>query len=182
MCQPVTLCIASLQESIDFLTGQGRIVYYGFQISLYAAYRSFQFVGDILCQLFFRSACSFSWVMSLMEISKLSSWKIMHSTAKIRPFLSMFNDIRFSSLPILRSLFFVMKRVMGCNSGMEKISSVELRFLSEIRLAYCVNRLFTRISSLRWLNTPKPSCEIWRWVISFSRSIYKSSFAWCRRL
>ena len=54
MCQPVTLCIASLQKSIDFLTGQGRVVYYGFQISLYAAYRGFQFVGNVLCQLFFQ--------------------------------------------------------------------------------------------------------------------------------
>ena len=54
MCQPVTLCIASLQKSIDFLTGQGRVVYYGFQISLYAAYRGFQFVGNVLCQLFFK--------------------------------------------------------------------------------------------------------------------------------
>ena len=66
MCQPVTLCIASLQESIDFLTGQGRIVYYGFQISLYAAYRSFQFVGDILCQLFFQK-CLFLFLSDVID-------------------------------------------------------------------------------------------------------------------
>ena len=100
----------------------------------------------------------------------------MHSTAKIRPFLSMFNDIRFSSLPILRSLFFGNETGDGRQSRDGEHPSVELRFLSEIRLAYCVNRLFTRISSLRWLNTPKPSCEIWRWVISFSRLIYRIFF------
>ena len=31
--------------------------------------------------------------------------------------------------------------------------------------------LLTRISFLSFVNTPSPSCEIWRWVINFSRSM-----------
>lgn len=131
---------------------------------------------------FFRSVCFFFWVMLLMEILKLLFWKIMYFMVKICLFLFMFNDICFFFLLILCFLFFVMKWVMGCNLGMEKIFFVEFRFLFEIRLVYCVNRLFIRIFFLWWLNMFKFLCEIWRWVISFLCLIYKFFFVWCRCL
>ena len=119
----------------------------------------------------FRRICSSSWVTSLMDISKLKSWNIIHSTI----------DIRFSSLPG-RLGALLMKSVIFWNSLIENISSVVCRLESEIRLLYCVNRLLTRISFLSLLNTPNPSCEVCKWVINFSRSMYSASLVSRSRL
>ena len=116
--------------------------------------------------------CSSSWVTSLMEISKLASWKMIHSTINVRPFLLMVTDIRFSPFPLERSCWFLLiKWIISFSSLMAKTSSVVSRLESEIRLLYWVKRLLTRISFLSFVNIPSPSCEIWRWVISFSRSM-----------
>ena len=58
---------------------------------------------------------------------------------------------------------------------MENISSVVCKLESEIKLPYCVKRLLTKISFLSLVNTPNPSREVCRCVISFSRSIYNAS-------
>lgn len=70
----------------------------GFQIALYAAYGVFSSWAMFCVSWRFKRTCSSSCVMSLMEISKLRSWKMMHSTMNIRPFLLMLMDSRFSSL------------------------------------------------------------------------------------
>ena len=90
-------------------------------------------------------------------------------------------DIRFSSLPG-RLGALLMKSVIFWNSLIENISSVVCRLESEIRLLYCVNRLLTRISFLSLLNTPNPSCEVCKWVINFSRSMYSASLVSRSRL
>ena len=100
----------------------------------------------------------------------------------MRPFLLILTDMRFSSLPDGRFCALLMKSVSFWNSQIAKISSVVCRLESEIRLLYWVNRLLTSISFLSLVNTPKPSREVCKWVISFSRSMYKASFVSRRRL
>ena len=65
---------------------------------------------------------------------------------------------------------------------MENISSVVCKLESEIKLPYCVKRLLTKISFLSLVNTPNPSREVCRCVISFSRSIYNASLVSRKRL
>ena len=65
----------------------------------------------------------------------------------------------------------LMKSVISLSSLILNTSSAVSRFESDIRLLYWVNKLLTRISFLSLLNTPSPSCEICRCVISFSLSM-----------
>ena len=116
-----------------------------------------------------------------MEISKHKSWKMMHSTMNTRPFLLMLMDIRFSSFEGRLGVL-SMKLVMLLNSLTVKMSSVSSKLESEIRLLYCVKRLFTRISFLSLVKTPSPSREVCRWVMSFSRSMYSASLVSRTRL
>ena len=119
----------------------------------------------------FKRICSSSIVTSLILISKLISWKMIHSTINVFPFLLIVIDIRFSSLPEGRLGALLIKSVISFNSLIVNTSSAVSKLESEMRLLYWVKRLLTRISFLSLLNTPSPSWEICRWVISFSRSM-----------
>lgn len=129
------MCITAFQKRMHYFRRNIRVVQNRFQITLYTAYRCFQFVCDILGKLSFQS-CLFFFLSDIDDGNfKGMILKDDALYGNERAFLSICNENLFSSLWKFPSFLFK-KSVIGASSGMENTSSVDARLWSDMVLAY----------------------------------------------
>ena len=104
MGEAVALRITSFKESMHCLGRDLWTVQYGFQISLYAAHRSLQLVGDVLCELPFQSSLLF--FLSYIVYRYLER-AVLEYYAFYGEYTSVFRYVQRYSFLFFRNLFFV---------------------------------------------------------------------------